>query len=448
VDILIQVPPTSSSVLRLLKSIKEADYSGLKPPHITLELPAELDESVKKHLEQFKWPPHNNNPLAPSGLVMRRRITNQRATQEESAIRFLELFYPSTASNSHVLLLSPQVQLSPRYFHFIMYAILEYKYSTFGEDDNESVMGVSLELPSVLLDGKRALTPPSLDDMRTERYARLYPKTKSAPFLWQAPNSHAALFFGNKWSELHSFLGKRVEEHQRSSKSSSRSKLVSETLPSWTEYMLEFMRARGYSLLYPAITSSALVTIHNELYHAPEEFITSPAETDQKSGVAPPKYDEAFLRTDEIAQPAKISEPPVVPGSLPLHMALPFNGDLPEVPHLPQLLYDGEKISPSSLLTVTAEYANQFRKEIGGCTIPKGKHRKVITGDAGDLFCFGGEDQDDWEDDLPAKQETFELPVTKAHRKPRVDDSTMTFRSVSATRTEGVTNPTAAPDAV
>lgn len=404
VDILIQVPPDSSSVLRLLKSIKEADYSGLKHPRITLELPADLDQSVKQHVEKFIWPPHNDGPDAESGLIIRRRIANIRATQEDAAIRFLELFYPTSTSNSHLLLLSPQAQLSPQYFHFIKYTLLEYKYSTFGEDDNGNLMGVSLELPPTRLDGKTALTPPTLGDMHTGRYQKLYPRTKSAPFLWQAPNSHATLFFGNKWAELHSFLSDRVLKHQKSIKPIARSKLISETLPSWTEYMLEFMRARGYSILYPASASHAFVTVHNELYHVPEEFTTHSPDDKSIAAAAPPDAGEPFLRADTAPRSPSSPEPPIIPITVPLHEALPFNGDLPELPHLPQLLYTSEQTALTEVRTIATAYANDFRAEVGGCTIPKGKHRKIIAGEAGDLFCFGDEDEDDWETDPRADE--------------------------------------------
>ncbi|KAJ4368040.1 hypothetical protein N0V83_006395 [Neocucurbitaria cava] len=444
VDILIQVPPDSSSVLRLLKSIKDADYSGLKPPRITLELPAELDESVKQHVENFRWPPHSTKPQTERSLIIRRRISNHRATQEDSAVRFLELFYPTSTFNSHVLLLSPQVQLSPQYLHFVKYALLEYKYSTFGEYDNERLMGLSLELPSILLDGHKQLTLPTVSDMHTDLYTKSYPNTKSAPFLWQAPNSHATLFLGDKWAELHSFLSNRVVKRQQSTKSSSRTKLVSETLPSWTEYMLEFMRARGYSLLYPATSSTALVTVHNELYHAPEEFVPEPL---KRAGPLVPAEatDEPFLRADEPPRPPKNPEPPVIPGSLPLHMALPFNGDLPEIPHLPQLLYDGSMIKPANVSSIAADFANAFREEVGGCKIPKGKHRKVILGEARDLFCFGDEDDDDWEDDVSDEVEMFDAPVEDAYQKT-VGGDAMSTASSAATPTRMKTIPTSEAD--
>jgi hypothetical protein len=435
VDILIQVPPDSSSVLRLLKSIKEADYSGLKPPRITLELPAQLDMSVKRYVENFKWPLHDDNPIAGSGLTIRRRISSHRHSQEESAICFLELFYPTSTSNSHALLLSAQAQLSPQYYHFVRYAILEYKYSKFGQYDSDDLMGVSLGLPSLLLDGKTTLEPPSVSDMHTDRYKQLYPNTKSAPFMWQAPNSHATLFFGDKWAELHSFLSNRVAKHQQSHKSTSRGKLVSETLPAWTEYMLEFMRARGYSLLYPTLTSNALVTIHNELYHTPEGFTPAPPQ-DGKDTL--PESNDPFLTADTPPKRPSNPEPPTIPDSTPLHLALPFAGDLPEIPHLPQLLYDGTLIPLANISSIAKTYADKFTEEVGGCKIPKGKHRKRAAGEAGDLFCFGDEDESDWEEAAIGTMEMFDAPVDDELEKLIADvkeggEGTRDSREVKAT---------------
>jgi hypothetical protein len=442
VDILIQVPPESSSVLRLLDSIKHADYAGLKPPRIILELPAQLDESVKRHVENFKWPPHNDHPLAGSGLIIRKRILSHRATQEDAAIRFLELFYPINTANSHVLLLSAQAQLSPLYYHYVKYALLEYKFSSFGEDDSSHMMGVSLESPFVLLDGKTRLTPPTISDMNTDRYKQLFSGTSSAPFLWQAPNSHATLFFGDKWAELHSFLSNRVVKHQDSPKTLPRAKIVSETLPAWTEYMLEFMRARGYTLLYPAKTSDAFVTVHNELYHAPEEYSTKPKD-DKEPEWSPDSADEPFLSGEAPTRPPHHPELPIIPASKPLHQALPFDGDLPEVPHLPQLLYDGTLMDSANMSKVTQEYANKFREEVGGCRLVKGKHRKIVRGEARDLFCFGDEDARDWEDDIIV--DAFQAPVAE---KLLLDGQgvPMTALPPISTRVKTVTKPTIEAD--
>lgn len=393
IDILIQVPPDSASVARLLKSIHSADYSGLNLPHITLELPAELDETVERYLDEFKWPPsgHQNH------ITTRRKIGSQQATQEGSAIRFLELFYPSS-KNSHLLLLSPQAEFSAQYYQYLIFTLLEYKYSTYAEDDAAGVMGVTLELPSLLLDGKTKLGHPRATDMHSTRYVELFADTKSVPFLWQAPNSHATLYFGDKWVELHSFLTNRVAKR---SKAPQRPKLVSETLPSWVEYTLEFMRARGYALLYPgAISAETLVAVHNELYQVPEEYAHPKANFGNEENAPPSQANEAFLRGEMSEMPPKTPESKVISNSRPLHLVLPFNGDLPEIPHLPYLLHRGDQIPHFNVSSIADSYATKYREKIGGCTIPKGKQRKVAEKSARDLFCFGDEDDDDWEDDV------------------------------------------------
>lgn len=295
--------------------------------------------------------------------------------------------------------MSPQAQVSPLFFHYVKYAVLEYKHSTFGVEDNDKLMGISLELPSFLLDGNTKLMPPSIDYMYTDRYKKLFPNTPGAPFLWQAPNSHATLFFGNKWAELHSFLSSRVVKHQQALRAAPRAKLVSKTLPAWTEYVLEFMRARGYSLLYPAASTEAFVTIHNELYRAPEEF-SIPHMLTSESDTAADATEEAFLTGDVLRKTPKNPELTVIPISKPLHLALPFDGDLPEIPHLPQMLYNGHFLNAANATYVAVKYADEFRKEVGGCKIPKDKHRKVMPGEARDLFCFSDEDENDWEDDV------------------------------------------------
>ncbi|KAL1597747.1 hypothetical protein SLS60_008234 [Paraconiothyrium brasiliense] len=436
IDILIQVPPDSASVARLLKSIRSADYSGMALPHITLELPAELDETVERFLDDFRWPPSGHQ----SHVTTRRKIGNQRVTQEESAIRFLELFYPSS-KNSHVLLLSPQAELSSQYYQYLMFTLLEYRYSTYAEDDARGVMGVTLELPSLLLDGKTKLSPPNPTDMHSRRYAELFAGTKAVPFLWQAPNSHATLYFGDKWAELHSFLSNRVAKH---SKAPQRKKLVSETLPSWVEYTLEFMRARGYALVYPGATSEeALVTVHNELYHIPEEFAPLKARVEDDETVPPTQTNEAFLRGDPSGPPPKLSEAGVVSHSRPLHLFLPFDGDLPEIPHLPYLLHRGDMIPHFNVSSIADTYATRYREVVGGCTIPEGKHRKVTEGSARDLFCFG--DEDDWENDI----EVFDADVEDDYRNAwssaqTSDELIATITTIGNSMTDSVTSlPTA-----
>ncbi|KAK1979939.1 hypothetical protein LZ30DRAFT_724715 [Colletotrichum cereale] len=119
VDILIQAPASGSgSLLRLLKSLSDAEFTAFTIPHLTIELPQDIEPATAKFLETFRWPPpHVQNPGRVQMLSLRHRIPRQRMTEEESSIRFLESFWPTTPRNSHILVLSPQAELAPGFFH-------------------------------------------------------------------------------------------------------------------------------------------------------------------------------------------------------------------------------------------------------------------------------------------------------------------------------------------
>lgn len=119
IDILIHAAPgTAGNLIRLLKSLAASDFSGSAVPHLTIELPNKVDTATAKFLETFEWPPVKAfNPTHAKQLTLRHRISHAGVTEEESSVRFLESFWPSNERYSHVLVLSPQVELSPSFFH-------------------------------------------------------------------------------------------------------------------------------------------------------------------------------------------------------------------------------------------------------------------------------------------------------------------------------------------
>jgi hypothetical protein len=137
VDILIQVPSGSTGgALRLLNSLKAADYSGLKPPRLIIELGASVDNSMLQAIQTFSWPESMGSPLETGQVTIRRHIAEQHRTQEDSVIKLLEAFYPSSPADSHLLLLAPNAEVSPLYYHYLKYALLEYRYSSYGSADD------------------------------------------------------------------------------------------------------------------------------------------------------------------------------------------------------------------------------------------------------------------------------------------------------------------------
>lgn len=281
--------------------------------------------------------------------------------------------------DSHVLLLSPQIELSPLYYHYLIYHLLEYKYSAHGKETKNSphLMGISLELPTHFLNDSEPLIPPLKEDPLSNRKGGT--AGDPTPFLWQAPNSNAALYFGDKWMEFHSFLTARLSKPPMT-----RTKLISQKHPSWLEFLLELMCARRYSLLYPSfsIDDEAIATVHNELYQVPEEF---PREPSTPASV-PELYPDEPL---SLVYERKDRPPPNTENSLSsstLLSILPKSGDLPEIPDLPLLAFDGSTLTQKQANDDAWAFTEAYRRDTGGCTV-EADITKREPNSALDLFC-------------------------------------------------------------
>ena len=408
IDIVVQAPQDSSgSLVRLLTSLEKADYGAFFPPRLTIELPHKLNQDVMTFLDYFEWPPKKyQNHLPYQQLTLHRRIPEKRLSEYEASTRFLESFYPFNTMDSHVLILSSQAEVSPSYFHYLKYHLLEYRYST----DSFDLFGLSLETPSSYLNGTGSFTPP-----KPQKNQHDDDDDFPMPFLWQAPNAGAALIFADKWVELHSFLTQYFAASRHPSTEEyleHRTKQVSDRLPSWTEYLLDLMRTRGYYYLYPgsasdAKTGTSLAVIHGDLYQVPEErlrpFKKQDADTAQLSSSKdileegdfsylnahhPSSEDEAsnaehtLLRNlervlpavpDSVTHPAETDDPP---------------RSMPPLESLAMLDYLGVGITPDELTEKSTDFAVEYRQKAGGCSKAESHDRHVIHGNAEDLFCI------------------------------------------------------------
>lgn len=327
------------------------------------------------------WPPIDWSGSAHASQVnLRHRIPKRTFTAAEASSYFVESFYPARPEDSHVVVLSPQVELSPLYYHYLTYNLLEYKYSKGRVSDN--IIGISLELPSTYLNGSDPFDPP-------------HPKGKPdtpTPFQWQAPSSNAALYFGEFWIEFHSYFTHRIST--MTTLTPKYIKKISEAQPAWMEYLLELMRARGYTMLYPnyaSTSSSAFAAVHTELYQPPEEY---PRDR-RKSPTAPDTPPDIDVTNPFTADPATesltpphSSEPDLLTTSL--LSILPRPGDLPPLSSLPLLSHDGSPITLSAHEDLASDFTSTLRREIGGCAFVNGKMEPeptVYVRSAGDLFC-------------------------------------------------------------
>jgi hypothetical protein len=227
---------------------------------------------------------------------------------------------------------------------------------------DKRLMGISMDLPATYLNATKPFTAPQ-PTVTPEHAAKK--GSKETSFLWQAPNSHAMLFMGQKWMELHGFVAEVLEVQQESKEVPKMlaDKEVSKKYPSWLEHALRLARARGYFTLYPsADTASTVAIVHNDLYQSPEEYKGSRSKTGAGDGTEVRFSSSGMLDT------------------------LPDDGDLVPFNSLPLLTWDGKLTNLPEMDEWSARYSAEFRREVGGCD----KEASQTTNwdrAARDLFC-------------------------------------------------------------
>lgn len=313
-------------------------------------------------------------------------------SEEDSSVRFLESFWPANPRDSHVLVLSPQTELSPQFYHCksrtpaneisrevhgltrtdLRYSVLEYKYSAaaLAQEWDARLMGISLELPATRLDGTTPFKPPAAKKDAATTSQGGGPDNPT-PFLWQGPSSNAILFTGTKWVELHGFVSRLVDAQHRlpaSPASFLSAKSASKRFPSWLEHALRLARARGYWTLYPADDAAGqFAAVHAELYRPPEEY---------EREVAAAGRDEAAAGREKT-----LARELVLSGEGGGRLFPPFKA-------LPLLSWDGREVALGELDREAALYTTEFREAVGGCEDLEGLGLLAKT-DAADLFCEG-----------------------------------------------------------
>ena len=334
-------------------------------------------------------------------------------TEHEASARLVESFYPVRTENSHVLLLSPQVELSPLYYHYVIYNLLQYKYSAYSAATTKfpNLMGFSLELPSFHLNDTKPLEPPLKERTPLKGEEKGLPAERT-PFLWQAPNANAALYFGDKWIEFHSFLSARLAKPP-----STRRKVYSQKHPSWLESLLELIRARGYSMLYPNFPAEgdAIVSVHDELYQVPEEYTKDPSTPSTPVPNLDPDIPLVAENTKEPRSSPPNREHPLLESDL---LSLLLNdGELPDVADLPLLSYNGIRMSSKLSHEAAMAYSETYRREIGTCTTDAETTPRAAN-NALDLFCNLDDIYDPFKPYQPPHHTSASLPT----REPANED--------------------------
>ncbi|RMZ80330.1 hypothetical protein DV738_g2768, partial [Chaetothyriales sp. CBS 135597] len=360
IEIVIRAPTESSAPLvRLLKSIQRADYSTLSYPKLTIEMPAVMDQSLRDFISNYQWPP--GTPLSKRTLTVRRRVARSVPEPAAGAVSTLESFYPS-AGQTHVLVLSPDVELSESYYHLLLYLILDAKHSSRSSSISDQLLGISLE-GKTSTDGGWALT--------------------------QAASGHAALYFGDKWIQLHNYVSLRLQADPEWRKSVDTEPGQPDT-PAWIRATSELMQAMSYFMLQPvfATGTSPLVTVHTEL------------QTDEES--ANTAYENSRLLAEQQSRleqegdhlVLKMTEPAPASHESPMLSASSVLGRLAEdrsgawtPDNIP--LYDAHSSAATreGIDERRSSYAAQLAQSVGGCTSADIDMSSLTADSMGMLFC-------------------------------------------------------------
>ncbi|KAK7416059.1 hypothetical protein QQZ08_012141 [Neonectria magnoliae] len=370
-DILIQAPATGSGNLqRLLNSLGRADMSAVTAPHLTVELPFEVEKPLEKALAAFKWPSSAYNELPHLNMVsLRHRIPRSKMTAEESSTRFLESFWPLRPRESHVLVLAPHTEVSPQFFHYVKFTLLHTLYSSTSVlgDWSDNIMGISFKSPTTHLDATTAFVFPDKDT----------PAQPASPFLWEAPSSDATLFLGEKWVELHGYVSQLLtaQDSRGDTPAMLAKKDVSKVYPAWLEFALQLSRLRGYLTLYPSQeTANVIMGSHSDLGNTPEEYT---GDDDLAKDDENDRADRTTLAFDPASQVDMLT-------------TLPQGGNTIALKDLPLLSWEGRLTTLDKLHKAAHQYARQFRREVGQCEVPEEEEEEEeprTDRTANDLFC-------------------------------------------------------------
>lgn len=320
----------SGNLERLLKSLESAYYpAGHLPKSLTIILDpsTSLHAFTKSFISGYSFP-------SPTRTFIRWPL-HPASSAKETAIRFVESFYPIN-DDTFLLVLDANVELSKWYFHYLLFTILEYRYSLFQRLKTTSLYGISLEVPPSFLNGTKPFP---------------IPRGESSPFLYPAPSSRAALYFPKHWSEFHSYFSKTLRFPALGGTVANKTSPVHLTMSreiadSWSTPFINLIRARGYAMLYPSFPRNPLAIFHNE----------QPSYTRTKHGFEKTLMDKDSLLSD-----------------------LP-NQDLPAYYEMPLLDWWGRPMLWDKLELDTLRY----RQAISSCPVFDTPQNNF---DAGDLFC-------------------------------------------------------------
>lgn len=250
----------ATSLMRLLQSLVNAHYVG-DVIDISFNMDSAVDGATLNLIDSFDWPYGQK--------IVRRRIIQGGLIRAVS-----ESWYPAS-DDDFGLLLEDDIEVSPYYYMWLKYAVLQYHYNP------------NVHLPEL---NSVALYSPRVVEVVKERphwnatefFKAVHPNT---PYLHQLPCSWGALFMPKKWREFYKYMGMRFTEDAKSNPVQIPKSRTNGWQASWKKFLIDMMYLRGYVTLYPNFPNqTSFSTNHmepgahigaaaNKLAHNPEDFI-------------------------------------------------------------------------------------------------------------------------------------------------------------------------------
>ncbi|KAL0143808.1 hypothetical protein V8B55DRAFT_1480706 [Mucor lusitanicus] len=234
INIMITTDKKPHALARLLNSATNAHYLGDRVD-LTVLMDQTTDQVTQALANNYNW--------KKGAKSVRHRI----AAAPKSPV-FVESWYPAS-NDEYAILLSNDIELSPMFYVWAKYAILQYRYASF----SDQLFGVSLYAPQILE------TDPS-----GRRLFNASQTVHGDAYMMQLPSHAGAVYFPEHWREFHDYITARTAdingyEMQEVIVPNLRS---SEWERSWRKYFEELVYLRSYVMLYP---THSLSTVHLEL---------------------------------------------------------------------------------------------------------------------------------------------------------------------------------------
>ncbi|EPB90643.1 hypothetical protein HMPREF1544_02553 [Mucor circinelloides 1006PhL] len=234
IKVMITTDKKPHALARLLNSATNAHYLGDKVD-LTILMDQTSDQVTQTLANNYNWK---------KGV---KSVRHRIATTPKSPI-FVESWYPVN-NDEYAIILNNDIELSPMFYVWAKYAILQYRYESF----SDQLFGISLYSPQILE------TDPS-----GRRLFNASQTIQGDAYLMQLPSHSGAVYFPEHWREFHDYITARMAdingfEMQEVTVPNLRS---SEWERSWRKYFEELIYLRSYVMLYP---THSLSTVHLEL---------------------------------------------------------------------------------------------------------------------------------------------------------------------------------------